>query len=96
VVCALLPAGAAFAGTLSHLSLLWLTAVNSPTNLIASPAALAVSDGSLRSLRCSPGSRRLRRIRRNDCLEESALVSTRFVGSSRRSVREHRGADRAL
>jgi hypothetical protein len=35
-----------------------------------------------RSARCDVrwGSRRLRRIRRNDCAEESALVSTRFVG----------------
>jgi hypothetical protein len=32
-----------------------------------------VSDGSLRSLRGSLGSRRLRRIRRNDCLGRSAL-----------------------
>jgi|SRR5215211_5620457 len=33
---------------------------------MASLAKLAVSNGSLRSLRCLPGSRRLRRIRRND------------------------------
>jgi len=48
--------------------------------------ALAVSNGSLRSLRCSPGSRRLRRIRRNACVGELAQFSTRFVGSSCRSA----------
>jgi hypothetical protein len=42
-------------------------------------------DGS-RSLRRSPGSRRLRRIRRNDRVGESALFSPRFVGSSCRSA----------
>src|SRR6187401_1198312 len=39
-----------------------------------------------RSLRCSPGSRRLRRIRRNDHVGELALVSTRFVDFSCRSA----------
>ena len=41
-------------------------------------AALAVSNGSLRSLRCSPGSRRLRRIRRNDCLPRNQLCLHAF------------------
>ena len=43
-----------------------------------------------RSLRCSPGSRRLRRIRRNDHVGELALVSTRFVGFFCRSAARHR------
>jgi hypothetical protein len=51
--------------------------------LIASLAALAVSNG---SLRCSPGSRRLRRLRRNDRVGESTLFSARFIGSSCRSA----------
>ena len=43
--------------------------------LIASLAKLALSNGSLRSLRCSPGSRRLRRIRRNDpCRRISSVL----------------------
>ena len=53
---------------------------------IASLAKLGVSDGLLRSLRCSPESRRLRRIRRNVCVRKSALVSMCFVGSSCRSA----------
>jgi len=40
---------------------------------IASLGKLAVSNRSLRSLRCSLGSRRLRQIRRNHCGGESAL-----------------------
>jgi len=49
--------------------------------LIASLAKLAVSTGSLRSLRCSLGSRRLRRIRRNACT--GAARSERvFIGFS--------------
>jgi len=48
--------------------------------------SLAVSDGSLRSLRCSLGSRRLRRIRRNDPLGQPSLLSMRFVCSSCRSA----------
>jgi len=43
------------------------------TVLDCSARRLAVSNCSLRSLRCSLGSRRLRRIRRNDRFEESAL-----------------------
>jgi hypothetical protein len=43
-----------------------------------------------RSLRCSPGSRRLRRMRRNDHVGELALVSTRLVGFSCRSATRHR------
>jgi len=58
--------------------------------------ALAVSNGSLRSLRCSPGSRRLRRIRRNACVGELALFSTRFVGSSCRSAARTSRARSAL
>jgi len=54
--------------------------------LIASLAKLAVSDGSLRSLRCSPVSRRLRRLRRNDSLGKQALLLMRFVGPSCRSA----------
>jgi hypothetical protein len=54
--------------------------------LLAPLAALALSNGSLRSLRCSPGSRRLRRIRRNDCIDEPAQFLTRFVGTNCRSA----------
>ncbi len=46
--------------------------------LIASLAALAVFDRSLRSLRCSLGSRRLRRIRRNDCFGRTGFVLDTF------------------
>jgi hypothetical protein len=45
------------------------------TCLIASLAKLAVSNGSFRSLRCSLVSRRLRRIRRNECGEALAPYS---------------------
>ena len=64
----------------------WLSTAARDPVLIAPLAALAVSDGSLCSRRCSPRSRRLRRIRRNDCLEESALLAMRFVGSCCRSA----------
>jgi hypothetical protein len=46
----------------------------------------ALSSGSLRSLRCSPGNRRLRRIRRSDRVGRSDLFSISFVGSSCRSA----------
>jgi hypothetical protein len=64
----------------------WVRIPSGALYWIASLAKLAVSNGSLRSLRCSPGSRRLRRIRRNACVGELALFSTRFVGSSCRSA----------
>src|SRR5215213_4935676 len=48
--------------------------------------ALAMSNGSLRSLRCSPGSRRLRPIRRNAWVGESPLFLRRFIGFSCRSA----------
>jgi len=51
----------------------WLSTAPRDPCLIAPLAALAVSDGSLCSRRCSPGSRCLRRLRRNDCVGESAL-----------------------
>jgi hypothetical protein len=49
--------------------------VKQPHYLIAS---LAVFDRSLRSLRCSLGSRRLRRIRRNDCFGRTGFVLDTF------------------
>jgi len=57
--------------------------VKQPHYLIAS---LAVFDRSLRSLRCSLGSRRLRRIRRNDCFGRTGFVLDTFVGFSCRSA----------
>ena len=64
--------------------------------MIASLAKLALSNGSLRSLRCSPGSRRLRRIRRNDPCRRISSVLDAFrrlllqIGGANIS-----GADRA-
>jgi hypothetical protein len=55
-----------------------------------------VSNGSLRSLRCSPGSRRLRRIRRNDHVGGSAPFRRVSSAPPADRRREHRGADRAL